>query len=33
MEVDGQINVMTCITPLQEGMRVRMQKGHGVIKA
>ncbi len=33
MEVDGQINIMTCITPLQEGMRIRMQKGHGAITA
>ncbi len=33
MEVDGQINIMTCITPLKEGMTVRMQKGHGVIVA
>lgn len=33
MEVDGQINIMTCITPLQEGMRIRMQKGHGTITA
>ncbi|MDD2999743.1 MAG: (2Fe-2S)-binding protein [Erysipelotrichia bacterium] len=32
MEVDGQINIMTCITPLRAGMRVYMQKGHGVIK-
>ena len=32
MEVDGQINIMTCITPLVEGMQVRMQKGHGTIK-
>lgn len=32
MEVDGHINTMTCITPLKEGMKIRMQKGHGVIK-
>jgi sarcosine oxidase subunit alpha len=32
MEVDGQINTMTCITPLKAGMQVKMQKGHGVIK-
>jgi sarcosine oxidase subunit alpha len=32
MEVDGEINTMTCITPLKEGMKVKMQKGHGVIK-
>ncbi|GAB1353904.1 MAG TPA: (2Fe-2S)-binding protein [Candidatus Rifleibacterium sp.] len=31
MEVDGQVNIMTCITPLKEGMKIRMQKGHGVI--
>lgn len=31
MEVDGEINVMTCITPLKEGMHVKMQKGHGTI--
>lgn len=33
MEVDGQINTMTCITPLAEGMHIKMQKGHGTIKA
>jgi len=32
MKVDGQINTMTCITPLKEGMQVKMQKGHGYIK-
>jgi hypothetical protein len=32
MEVEGQINTMTCITPLREGMQVKMQKGHGYIK-
>lgn len=32
MEVDGEVNTMTCITPLREGMVVNMQKGHGVIK-
>ena len=31
MEVDGDVNTMTCITPLKEGMIVKMQKGHGVI--
>lgn len=32
MQVDDQINVMTCITPLKEGMVVKMQKGQGVIE-
>lgn len=32
MEVDGEINTMTCITPLKEGMQVKMQKGHGEIE-
>ena len=32
MEVDGEVNVMTCITPLEEGMVVNRQEGHGVIK-
>lgn len=32
MEVDGEVNVMTCITPLKEGMVVKRQEGHGVIK-
>lgn len=32
MEVDGEINTMTCITLLKEGMQIKMQKGHGVIK-
>jgi predicted molibdopterin-dependent oxidoreductase YjgC len=32
MEVDGEPNTMTCITPLTAGMVVRTQKGHGVIK-
>lgn len=32
MEVDGEVNTMTCITPLAEGMTVTMQKGHGVIR-
>jgi predicted molibdopterin-dependent oxidoreductase YjgC len=27
MEVDGQPNVMVCMEPLREGMRVRRQKG------
>jgi predicted molibdopterin-dependent oxidoreductase YjgC len=29
MEVDGQPNVMVCMEPLREGMRVRRQKGKG----
>ena len=32
MQVDGAVNVMTCITPLKEGMRISRQKGHGVIE-
>ena len=32
MEVDGAVNTMTCIHPLREGMAVRLQKGHGVIR-
>lgn len=32
MEVDGEVNTMTCITPLKEGMVVRTQQGHGVIE-
>jgi len=32
MEVDGEVNTMTCITPLTDGMQIKMQKGHGVIK-
>ena len=32
MQVDGEINVMTCIVPLKEGMNIKMQKGHGVIE-
>ncbi|HNW33809.1 MAG TPA: (2Fe-2S)-binding protein [Candidatus Ozemobacteraceae bacterium] len=32
MEVDGEVNVMTCITPLKEGMVVNRQEGHGVIE-
>jgi len=31
MNVDGDVNTMTCITPLKQGMVVKMQKGHGVI--
>jgi len=32
MKVNGDVNVMTCITPLKEGMIVERQKGHGVIE-
>lgn len=32
MEVNGEVNTMTCITPLAAGMVVNTQKGHGVIK-
>lgn len=32
MEVDGDVNVMTCITPVRAGMQIRRQKGHGVIE-
>jgi predicted molibdopterin-dependent oxidoreductase YjgC len=32
MQVDGMVNVMTCITPLKEGMKISRQKGHGVIE-
>ena len=32
MQVDGEINVMTCIVPLKAGMKISMQKGHGVIE-
>ncbi len=32
MEVNGEVNTMTCITPLEAGMVVTTQKGHGVIK-
>ncbi len=31
MEVNGEVNTMTCITPLAENMEIKMQKGHGVI--
>ena len=31
MNVDGEVNTMTCITALKENMVIRMQKGHGVI--
>lgn len=31
MTVDGVPNVMTCVTPLREGMRVETQAGRGVI--
>ncbi len=29
MEVDGKPNVMVCMEPLKEGMKVRTQKGKG----
>lgn len=29
MNVDGKPNVRTCMTPLEEGMEVRRQKGKG----
>lgn len=29
MEVDGKPNVMVCMEPLREGMKVRRQKGKG----
>lgn len=32
MQVDGEINVMTCIKPLKKGMNIKMQKGQGVIE-
>ncbi|MBF0409599.1 MAG: (2Fe-2S)-binding protein [Candidatus Riflebacteria bacterium] len=32
MEVDGEVNTMTCIKPLKAGMLVKRQKGHGVIE-
>jgi len=32
MEVNGVVNTMTCITPLEEGMVIKRQKGHGVIE-
>lgn len=31
MVVDGKPNVMTCITPVREGMKVERQKGKGDI--
>jgi len=31
MEVDGRPNVMVCMEPLKEGMKVRRQKGKGVL--
>ncbi|RKZ33640.1 (2Fe-2S)-binding protein [bacterium] len=31
MEVDGIPNIRTCITPLKEGMEIRLQKGKGKI--
>ncbi len=30
MEVDGKLNVRTCVTPVRQGMQVRMQNGFGV---
>ncbi|OPX17608.1 pyridine nucleotide-disulfide oxidoreductase [candidate division WOR-3 bacterium 4484_100] len=32
MEVDGRPNVMVCMEPLKEGMRVYRQKGKGKLK-
>jgi len=32
MEVDNLPNVMVCVEPLKEGMRVRRQKGKGRLK-
>ena len=32
MVVDGTPNVRTCITPLEEGMKVETQHGKGVVK-
>ncbi|MGC9365948.1 MAG: (2Fe-2S)-binding protein [bacterium] len=29
MEVDGKPNIMTCITPVKQGMKVKRQKGRG----
>jgi predicted molibdopterin-dependent oxidoreductase YjgC len=29
MIVDGKPNVRTCITPVEEGMRIETQRGHG----
>jgi hypothetical protein len=29
MEVDGELNVLTCVTPLRDGMRVAIQRGLG----
>ncbi len=31
MEVDGKPNVMVCMVSLKEGMKVRIQKGKGVL--
>lgn len=31
MEVNGKPNIMTCITPVKEGMIVKRQKGQGDI--
>jgi hypothetical protein len=31
MQVNDDVNVMTCITPLKPGMTITRQKGHGVI--
>jgi predicted molibdopterin-dependent oxidoreductase YjgC len=30
MEVDGKLNVRTCVTPVRQGMKVKMQSGFGV---
>lgn len=32
MEVNGKIHVRTCITPLEEGMVVKIQRNKGVLK-
>ena len=32
MEVNGEINVRTCITPVKEGMIINTQKGLGIWK-
>lgn len=32
MQVNDEVNVMTCIAPLKEGMVIERQKGHGVIR-
>lgn len=30
MEVDGKLNVRVCVTPVKQGMKVKMQSGFGV---